>query len=1082
MKTIAKIYISGRYGNILLLKLKMTLVLLISGMCLVSASDPPNGSTPVLQSDAPQQIEITGQVTDASTGEALPGVNIIVEGTGIGEITDDNGNYEISVPGENAVLVFSSVGYSSMSITVGNQRIINLAMTLEIQEMDELVVIGYGTVKKSDLTGSISSVRAKDIEKAAPVDVLTAIQGRAAGVFVSQNSGAPGIEPVIQIRGTGTVNAHAPIYVIDGMIMDISDVRDISSSVNFLNPADIASIEILKDASASAIYGSRGANGVILITTHKGFESGPKVTFNAQLGFAKVQELPENLGSEEFMDYVRESYANGYNSTMPDTLEEVEDAVEQYEKGYDTDWEDEVLRDRASLSQNYNLAIKGGTKDARYASSFGYYNEEGIIATNSNYKRYSFRINSDFDLGKIFRIGENLSITQANILGPFSQGFGVLRSASRTNPLYPVYKEPTDPDYRDPNDPEYDYYKYGGTPDGNPVAKNYYNLNTYTNTLTVFGNLFAEATFLKDFTFRSSIGINLSNRKMDDFKPQFHVSQQTSRTISQVTKSSFWTNGWLWENTLTYHKVLEKHDITAMLGYTSEYNKYDYMSGEKSATPSNDEEMRVLDAAISQPVLNGSYDIITMISMLGRINYFYDNRYLLTASVRRDGTSKFGPENKWGVFPSASIGWLISNESFFEGLKSSTIPTLKLRAGWGQIGNSSMSDANTNTYVSQFTSSPLLRALFDNQPHTGYFFDVIGIPDLSWETTEQFNVGLDLGLFRNALTLDADYFIKTTEDMLVKTHVPGYAGYGWEGTPWINAGTMENKGFEFLVSYKGNIGGLTYDLSVNGTSYTNTVLSTNFDSTDIWDPFSPTITTVGQPVGSLFGFVTDGIFQTQEEVDAYVHPVTGDPIQPWAQPGDFRFKDLNGDGEIGAGAEWDDKNGGDQTIIGNPHPKFIYGFTINLAYRGFDLMTHWQGVIGNEIINMYKYSFNGGPNPDRDVYINAWREENPSNSYPRNTSYDQNGNFKVSDFMVEDASYLRMKNLQLGYTLSHQFSEKLQIESCRIWIGGIDLLTFTNYSGNDPEVALRDPTTSGYDNGWIYPKSRKIVVGINVEF
>jgi len=670
-----------------------------------------------------------------------------------------------------------------------------------------------------------------------------------------------------------------------------------------------------------------------------------------------------------------------------------------------------------------------------------------------------------------------------------------VKEASLLSPLYPVYKsdtlDPDDPNYLDldPSDPAYDYNKFAGAPQENPVAFSYYKLNTNTNTLTIFGNVFAEATFLKDFTLRSSFGLNLSSRKYNNFEPKYVITQ-ANKQLSAVEQRLNWTNGWLWENTLTYHKILEKHLFTIMAGYTSEYNKYEYMTGKKQKTPSNEEEWRVLSAAISAPELEGSYDVISMISMLGRINYSFDNRYLLTASVRRDGSSKFGPEHRWGVFPSASVGWNISNESFFDGLRSSTIPTLKLRAGWGQIGNSSMSDINTNTYISQIRSNLLQRALFDNEPYTGYFFDVIGLPDLSWETVEQINAGLDLGLFRNALTIDAEYFIKTTEDMLVPTFIPAYAGYGGY-EPWINAGTVENKGFEFMVSYKGNAGSFFYDLSINGTSYKNMVLSTNYDSTEIWSPFYPSITMVGYPIGSFVGFASDGIFQTQEEVEAHVDPTTGELIQPDAKPGDVRYVDLNGDGQISAGYEWADslKGGGDQTIIGSPHPKFIYGFTINLAYKGFDIMTQWQGVIGNELINEHKYRpyhyayrLDGRLNPDRDLYLNAWREEKPSQTVPRVTAKDPNENFRVSDYMVEDASYLRMRIIQLGYTFPQQVCDKLHIGSCRIWIGGVDLLTFTSYSGNDPEVYLNEPMFSGRDQGYSYPRSRKITMGINVEF
>ncbi len=1018
-----------------------------------------------------QEIEIIGQVTDASTGEALPGVNIVLEGTATGEITDIEGDFAITVPGESAVLVFSYVGYSTVSVAVGSQRTINLALTREAQEMDELVVIGYGTIKKSDLTGSISSIKQADIEKASPVNIQSALQGRAAGVLVSQNSGAPGREPVIRIRGTGTINAFAPIYVIDGMIMDNSDLRNQANSINFLNPADIESIEVLKDASATAIYGSRGAHGVILVTTRKGFVSSPKVTFNAQLGFAKAAPMNELLGSDEYMDYNREAYANYYETTQPDTLYELQDMLEQYAKGYDTDWLDEILKDGPALSQNYNLSIRGGSEEARYASSFGYFNEDGILIDNSSYKRYSFRINSDYKLGKIFRIGENLVITQNQ-----SEGFNennvpsVMAFTMNASPHYPVLKE--DPDVRDPN---YEYNKYEGGVGYNPVAMIY--MNNYLNkTLSLFGNAFVEATLFRDLKIRSSIGLNMASSFIEAFEPEYYLAPDNRNDQSIVNNSNYRTNGWLWENTITYSTTFGKNFITALAGYTSEHNEFDYLQGIKYGTPKNDEELRTLDAAISHPEVYGGYDIINMTSLLGRLNYSYADRYLLTASIRRDGTSKFGEGNKWGNFPSAAVGWKISSESFFEDLRSNLIPLLKFRAGWGQIGNSSMTEHNTNAYVSQIASSSLLRALFDEVPHQGYYFSTIGIPSLGWETAEQANIGMDLGMFHNALTLTADYFIKTTRDMLVNVYVPGYAGYGSDNEPWINVGSVENRGFEYLVSYKGNSGKFFYEISTNGTSYKNEVISTNEDSAAIFHGDIPNRTIVGYPIGSFYGYVTDGIFQTQGDVDTYVDSL-GNPIQDRASPGDFRFKDLNGDGIISEK---------DMSIIGNPHPKFIFGFTLNLSYRGFDLMTFWQGVYGVDIWNAELHrqgKLNGGRNVYRDRYLEAWRGEGTSNTQPIVTIDNSNSNYRDSDYFVEDGSYLRMKQIQLGYSLPKNALQKLHIESCRIWIGGINLITFTNYSGNDPEVGLyQNPLISGFGRSGVYPKTRKITVGINIDF
>jgi hypothetical protein len=423
-------------------------------------------------------------------------------------------------------------------------------------------------------------------------------------------------------------------------------------------------------------------------------------------------------------------------------------------------------------------------------------------------------------------------------------------------------------------------------------------------------------------------------------------------------------------------------------------------------------------------------------------------------------------------------------------VRNNPISDLKLRASWGRIGNSNIYATNTNSYLSQFAYSRDDRALFDNTTYAGYVLQVIGNPGLGWETAEQLNVGLDAGLFRNALTITSDYFVKTTRDMLIRTHIPMYAGYGDNREPWYNAGSMENRGFEFMVDYKGNVGRFKYDISVNGSSFRNRLLSTNSNNTDISDFLFPyTISRIGYPVGSLYGYLTGGIFQTWEEVYAYHDHVTGDTLQPNASPGDVRFRNLNGDSLISAGPAWDGENGGDETIIGNPYPKFTFGFTINLAYRGFDLMTHWQGSYGNQMINFRKYRpnfhayrLNGIENPPRDLFLNAWRAENPSDRYPRITSHDENNNFRVSDLMVEDASYIRMKLIQLGYTLPQTFLHKIHLGSCRIWIGGTDLLTFTRYTGNDPEIALYNPMYSGIDFGTAYPKSRKVMIGINMEF
>ncbi len=1025
----------------------------------------------------PQQgIEVKGRVTDASTGSPLPVVNILLQGTPTGTVSDLDGYFTIEIPSSESILVFSHVGYTSKSETVGTRTSMHISLEPEAQEIEEFLAIGYGTVKKSDMTGAVSSVKADDFNKTSPVNIQSALQGRAAGIYVSRNSGAPGGEPAIRIRGVGSIHAHGPIFVIDGMILDPNDSRNIANTTNFLNPADIVSIEVLKDASATAIYGSRGANGVILVSTRKGYNSDPKVSFRAELGFANIDKIPERLGPKEYLEYIRTAYANGFQTTLPDTLPEVEAIIQQYDRGYETDWQDELFRDEPAFSQDYHFSVKGGTKKVAYASSIGYYNEEGIVDPNSNYSRYSFRINSDYHLGRHIQIGENLGISQTNILGVQESSLKVFGVAANTPPIYPVYKsdtlDPADPFYISLDDPNYAYNKFAGAPDSNPVAHLYHHYNTYNRTLSILGNVYAEATLLKEFRLRSSMGINRSISNMDDFDPEYMITSTYQNTSSRVWKWLDWTQGWLWENTLTYNKDAGSHRISILAGYTSEHNRYEYLYASNFNTPSNQDEMQTFNATTSTPILNGSYDIVTMLSMLGRVNYSFGDRYLLTASIRRDGSSKFGPDHKWGVFPSASLGWVISNEGFFENLKNQAIPLLKIRAGWGRIGNSSMSSINTNTYSSQFASKLSLRALFNEQVHQGYGLTVIGIPDLSWETVEQVNLGLDLALLDQALTLDADYYLKTTHNMLVQANVPDYSGYGMLMDPWINAGSMENRGFEFLIRYRGNVKRFLYDFSVNGSTYKNVVLSTNADSTDIWDPMVSSITRIGFPVGSYYGYVTDGIFQNMDEVSSYSDSL-GNPIQAHAVPGDFRFKDLNQDGRLTAA---------DRCILGDPHPDFIFGFTLNLAYAGFDFMTHWQGVYGNELWNAFRTTLNGEGNPDLQSYLDAWRKEGSSDEQPRITRNDLNSNYRESDFYVEDGSYLRMKYIQLGYTLPEKLSQKLQIASCRIWIGGTDLLTFTNYSGYDPEVALADPMYSGHDQGFAYPRSRKVSLGINIDF
>jgi len=1044
----------------------------------------------LVANNSPQEQMVTGTVTDADTGEPMPGVNVLVESTQTGVTTDLNGKFSLQKPADGAIISFSFVGYTTERITYTGQSVIDMKLSQAVKELDQVVVIGYGTIKKSDLTGSVASVSSKDIEKSSPVNIQSALQGRIAGLMITSNSGDPGSEATIRVRGIGTVNNNNPIYVVDGMLIDNSEGWSSANNISFLNPSDIASIEVLKDASAQAIYGSRGANGVILITTRKGTEGAPKITFSSSVGFESLARWAKVLDANEYKDYVLTANYNGYirsnpgadPNVLPDTLNPTtRSVVEQYKKGFDTDWMKEVLR-KDRLSQNYDLLLSGGTKDIHYSASAGYTDKKGLILY-SDYKRHTYRLNTDFKVGNYVTLGENLGISTSVQTGDWNLT-SIIQEAMFDDPLSPVLKPEGSVD---PTDPDYKYNKYAPLTVGwnadkpNPVMLATL-LDLNTSYLTLVGNMFAEAAIFKNLKLRSSWGFNIANKDFISFSPKYYLSSISNNTVSTLLEDSFRSNGWVWENTLTWNKKLKDHSITAFIGYTSEYTKSNYQKASKQGSPSNDPEMQTFDAATIQPTVVGSYNIFTMISYLGRVNYSFRNKYLLTASVRRDGSSKFGPGNRWGTFPSFSLGWKISDEKFFRNLGTEFINNLKLRAGWGQIGNSSL--PVYNAYVSQVgTVAPDpwgddYRYIFDEKIYQGYWLRTIGTPGITWETSEQTNIGLEITILKNTLSVTADYFIKNTRNMLLQIPVVNYAGYPSSAAPYTNAGSVQNKGFEILVNYQGKTGDFSYGVAVNGTTFKNKVTSLGPGNNPIIQSapgylYEICRTEVGHPIGSFYGYITNGVFQADNAV-SYVGP-SGTPVQPKALPGDFRFKNLNFDNTI------DEK---DQTWIGNPWPKLTYGFNINLGYKNFDLIAFFQGSYGNDIYDVGRQWSNSlGVMYSEYYYKNAWRGPGTSDSQPILTTVDDNGNyFRNSDYYVEKGSYVRLKNIQLGFNLPKATCDKLKITNGRIWIGGTNLMTLTKYHGNDPEVGATSTPTSnaGLDQAGFYPKPREISLGITV--
>jgi TonB-dependent starch-binding outer membrane protein SusC len=1040
-------------------------------------------STSIAYSSSQQQ-NITGTVTDATTGEPFPGVHVLIEGTQIGSLTDLNGKFTLPKPENGAILVFSFVGYTNERITWTGQSAIEVKLSQNVTALDEVVVIGYGTIKKSDLTGSIAKVSSNDIEKATPINVQSALQGRVPGLQISSNDGSPGSESVVRVRGMGTVNSNNPIYVVDGMLIDNGDKSWTGSSTSFLNPSDIASIEVLKDASAQAIYGSRGANGVILITTRKGSEGKPKVTFSSSVSYESLARWAKVLDAKEYKDYVMTAYSNGYIRTHPGTdpnnlpadfyspfINEVND---RFNTGYNTNWINEVLQ-KNRWSQNYDFSLSGGTKDFHYLASANYTDKRGLLLY-SDYKRHSYRLNTDFNVNRFLTVGENLGIsTSVKTMDYYFTN--VIHGAMWNDPLTPVLRPAGEVDI---NDPDYQFNKYAAQIDGgiNPVMQAAL-LDFNTSWTNLVGNMFAEVVILRDLKLRSSWGFDNYDKDFTKFSPKYYLSTISNNPTNSLSEETFRSNGWVWENTLTWNKKLGDHSITALAGYTSEYTKTLNQISSKKDSPSNVPEMQTFDAMTTEPTVTGGYNIFTMNSYIGRLNYSFRDKYLMTASIRGDGSSKFGPGYQWGAFPSFSLGWNMGKEEYFKNLFGQFINNLKLRAGWGQIGNSSL--PVYNAYVSQVVStSPYddFRYIFDNKVYYGYFLSTIGTPDITWETTEQSNFGIDIAVLNNSLTITADYYIKKTRNMLLQVAVPYYAGYPSSAQPYTNAGSVQNKGFEMALSWQGKAADFTYGFSINGATFTNEVTSLGPGNKPIISDDGIGRTVIGSSIGRYWGYVTNGIFQSDDEVQNYKGP-EGTVLQPDARAGDFKFKNINNDEVIDAN---------DETWLGSPWPKFTYGFNINLGYKGFDLTVLFQGSYGNDIYEQGRQRANSlGVMYSEYFYKNAWNGPGTSNSQPILTIVDDNGNYyKNSDYYVEDGSYMRLKNAQLGYNFPKAFCDRLKIITGRVWIGGTNLLTFTKYHGNDPEIG-EDPyskptSNAGIDWAGFYPKSREISMGVTLSF
>lgn len=1009
-----------------------------------------------------ETIQVSGQVLDDS-GEPIPGATITVSGTSAGTITDLDGRYSISVS-ENSILVFSYIGYQTARQNVGNRSVLDITMQTDSKSLEEVVVIGYGTQQRRDITGAVGQVKGDELMNLPVAGIDRALQGRAAGVTIAANSGSPGSGTTMRIRGTSSIYGNNdPLFVVDGVPLG----ENVGGIEQIVNPADVESIEILKDASAAAIYGSRGANGVVLITTRKGQSGAPKIFFNSFYGVKNAWRRPELANATEFARVHLLAHENGGTNPIPAIANA---SPESWGRG--TDWWDEVTQ--MGVIQNYDFSMMGGTDRLRYSTSLAYFSDKGYIKT-SEFDRLTFRINTEYDLSKRVKFGNNLSIIHNNrraINENDGEGSGVIASVYQKDPISPVFKSREQLEMEainegiDINNP-FNIYAQSLFTNRNNVVGRLSRNNGRSSELRMLGNVYAEVQLLDGLTFRSDLGLHLRYNDFRSFSPQYWIGPNDRLDESAVNRSYARNSDVVFANTLNYQKTFNKHSIGAVAGVTSEQFFFETMTGQRFNTPTNDPSLWYLNAGSVLGNVTGTAEKNTLLSYLGRVNYAFDEKYLLTVSLRADGSSRFADGNKWGYFPSLSAGWRISDEAFFEPLTRNLFSEVKIRGGWGQIGNQRIVN---NAFISLLTGNDRDRYAFgpDETMFPALRPNNVGNPNIQWETVEQFNIGFDAVMFDGKLDFTADYFIKDTKNNLLLLPQPLYAG---DLTPWANAGQIRNTGLELALGYRNYDRALKYSINGNISFLDNRVISLASG-----EPISggntragaSSRTAVGHPIGAFFGWVTDGIFQNEEEVAA--------GNQPNARPGDFRFKDLNGDGQI-----TDD----DRTFIGNPHPNMIFGANIILEYKNFDLNLFFQGQTGNDVFMYEKYFSwvgDGSYNTIRGLEDMAWRGEGTSNTQPIISSSTANNNFRVSDWYLSDGSYLRLKNLQLGYRLPRNLLERYGVAGIKIWIGGENLLTFTNFEGLDPEVGVNHGTLSSGMNMYVYPVARTYMAGLMVNF
>jgi TonB-linked SusC/RagA family outer membrane protein len=1064
----------------------------------------PTFSKEVSTAKTSADYQLKGKVIDA-TGSTVPGATVVLKGSSsVGTTTDADGLFTLSLPEGSSVLVVSSIGFLTQEVSIANKTQIDITLQSDVKALTEVVVTGYSSQSKRDITGSVSTVDAVELTKVNAPNVAQQLQGRVAGVTVTSN-GSPGGEATVRIRGFGTINNNDPLYVIDGV--------PTKGGLNSINPNNIESMQVLKDASSASIYGSRAANGVIIITTKKGKAGAPQFTFNSRFG---VQTGKVDLGlikdPQQFGDLLwtqrrnagvltngnpsHQQYGNGPSAVVPDYIlagssyglsegaPQTDPSLYNYNRtGFyqivrankeGTDWHQEILRPAAI--QEYNIGASGGTETGRYALSLNYYKQDGVLI-HTSFNRYSLRSNTEFTFKKRIRFGENLEVSYTENKGYYNNN-GTASSSNNQdgNPIGNGYRIPS-------IIPVYDIMgNFAATraaglgPATNPVAQLYRTRNNQTNNFRAFGNAYAEVDILKDLVAKTSIGIDFTNANRVGYT-LMDLEEAEIEANNAMTNAYAYDVNWTWSNTLNYSKTFAGiHKLNVLAGTEAIKGTGRDFSATRTTFFSEDPLYMYLNSGTAGIANTGAGYEWALFSIFGKLNYALKDRYLLEATVRRDGSSRFGANNRYGTFPAFSAGWRVSEEGFMKEL--TWLTDLKLRAGWGQTGNQEIGNYNGfSTYRSSLSLSSYAIDGSNNSVTPGFDTEAFGNQNAKWETTTQTNIGLDATLFKGMIGFNIDLYNRTTSDMLYQVALP--ATQGVATIPFVNVGEMNNKGIDLALDFNNTAlnGDLTYSVGVNFSKYKNEVKKLNSSSSAVL--LGPTIraytwtrSVVGMPLYSFYGLKIDGIYQNQEEVN-------NGPLYPgYAAVGKYKYQDTDQDGTI---------TDADRVFIGNPHPDFTYGVNLNLGYKGFDLSAFFQGVQGNQIINMVKrwVDFNNqAGNRSLRMLNDSWTPENPDAVLPILDANDSRSQ-QPSSYFIEDGSYFRMKNLTLGYTLPAPMVSKIGLSNVRIYLQAQNLFTITKYSGIDPEVtsvgSAPGSTVLGVDQG-NYPMSKMYQVGLNFGF